>query len=596
MLVVRSCCSKVIWGLELDSSVLAHFEKGCWHIVVETLLAADVARSLGLCLFLWWGPHWLCLHLHWHRLFHHHVPIILLHRHGSALHLHFSSLWCSLFFHTHLLHLRWTLVHHHLLLRHLLLHWCTHRSAHIISHHLRWGTEKAAAATSATAATTTHLRPGTEKATAASATTSAHFYNLIDFFFTWAISGLAKLTVNNFTFRLEILLHHLLLLRSHNLLLELPIITLHDGLSLADVSSTSHLCALHYDILLHKAWIDVGLKLFSLARRLHLLCNYSEALWTIQSCVFNLSLEGEMRDSGHVNIHHLKQLGEWLHSILKSKDSFSSCVTKSACKKWLVSWKVSIKLISELKTLVQLDLSFNVCGNNRDWKHCCKIFRKGGWVDTLNSTACKLGKGAESIKIAFITFDWDNIDGNTGFAGKLSNILIESLSSLSLFFSIALVPGTKTDVCKTISADDDSRTSRTFCSHGDWSNNTWAQSSRSCLFNLVEFGFKNFLSGAYGLCQTLGSLSLAVVLKPFIVRQVVTRDCLSILRAITNDLYFMIESDNSNLSLTSSVSHVGDLRVNGSFDTLNSWNISHSTIRCVHKLIRTITKLSHLSL
>ena len=245
---------------------------------------------------------------------------------------------------------------------------------------------------------------------------------------------------------------------------------------------------------------------------------------------------------------------------------------------------------------MQLDLSLNVCGYNRDWKHCSEIFCKSGWVDTLDSTAGKFGKSAESIKIAFITFNRDDINGNTSFTGKLSYILIESLSSRSLFFSIAFVPGSETDVCKTVCADDNSRTSRTFCSHSYWSNNTWAQSCRSCLFNLVEFGFKNILSGANGLSKTLSSLSLAIVLKPFIVIQVVTRDCLSILRAITEDLYLMVESNNSDLSWSSSVGHICDLRVNGSFDTLNSRNISHSTISSVHKLIRAITKLAHLSL
>ena len=93
---------------------------------------------------------------------------------------------------------------------------------------------------------------------------------------------------------------------------------------------------------------------------------------------------------------------------------------------------------------------------------------------------------------------------------------------------------------------------------------------QSCFFDLVEFGFKNFLSVANGLSKTLSSLGFAIILEPIIVIQVVTGDCLSILRAITDDLYLMVESHNSDLSLSSSISHICDLRVNGCFDTLNS--------------------------
>ena len=153
-----------------------------------------------------------------------------------------------------------------------------------------------------------------------------------------------------------------------------------------------------------------------------------------------------MSDSGHVNIHHRKQLREWLHTILESKDSFCSCVTESASKEGLIGGKVSINLISELKTFVQLDLSLNVCGHNGKFKHCGEIFRKSGRVDTFNGTASEFGKGAEGFKIAFITLNRDNIDGDTGFAGELSYILVESLGGLSLLLSMAFVPGTKTDV------------------------------------------------------------------------------------------------------------------------------------------------------
>ena len=56
----------------------------------------------------------------------------------------------------------------------------------------------------------------------------------------------------------------------------------------------------------------------------------------------------------------------------------------------------------------------------------------------------------------------------------------------------------------------------------------------------------------------------------------------------------MIERHDAHLAILGSVRHVVYLRVNGRLDTLDTRNVSHIAIRCVHILIGAIAKLAHL--
>ena len=75
----------------------------------------------------------------------------------------------------------------------------------------------------------------------------------------------------------------------------------------------------------------------------------------------------------------------------------------------------------------------------------------------------------------------------------------------------------------------------------------------------------------------------------------VSSDGLSDLGAISNNRYLVVKCNNANLTLSRAVSHVVYLRVDGSFDALDSWYIGHSFILCIKELVWVISKLSHLS-
>ena len=95
-------------------------------------------------------------------------------------------------------------------------------------------------------------------------------------------------------------------LASH--VLGLPLERLHDGLSLASVTSAGLLGALHEDVLLYQVCISLLCQLVTLTRGLELLGDDTEALVTVKRSVGNLSLEGEVSDRRHINILNREKL------------------------------------------------------------------------------------------------------------------------------------------------------------------------------------------------------------------------------------------------------------------------------------------------
>ena len=67
------------------------------------------------------------------------------------------------------------------------------------------------------------------------------------------------------------------------------------------------------------------------------------------------------------------------------------------------------------------------------------------------------------------------------------------------------------------------------------------------------------------------------------------------LSTVTNNLNFVVKGDNTEFALSSSVSHVVNLRIDSCFDTLDTRYVGHATVGLVNKLVRAISKLTHLS-
>ena len=101
---------------------------------------------------------------------------------------------------------------------------------------------------------------GTSATTAAS---TAHAHNLVEFLLTSAISSISEGSIHILDLLREVLHHHVVLSRSQ-LLLGLSLVALQDGLSLANVTSTSHLGSLLHGILIQQLSICIPVKLSTL--------------------------------------------------------------------------------------------------------------------------------------------------------------------------------------------------------------------------------------------------------------------------------------------------------------------------------------------
>ena len=76
---------------------------------------------------------------------------------------------------------------------------------------------------------------------------------------------------------------------------------------------------------------------------------------TIESGIPDLSLERKMRNLCHVKIFHFEKFLDWLQSEFESKDTFCCNVTELPGKESFIIRDILVKLISELKTLVNFD-------------------------------------------------------------------------------------------------------------------------------------------------------------------------------------------------------------------------------------------------
>ena len=82
-------------------------------------------------------------------------------------------------------------------------------------------------------------------------------------------------------------------------------------------------------------------------------------------------------------------------------------------------------------------------------------------------------------------------------------------------------------------------------------------------------------------------------MKPIEVVKVVSCNCLSRLSTVTHDLHLVVESNDTNLAITRTVGHAFNLRIDSSFDALDSRHVCHSFLCMSHKLLRAITKFAH---
>ena len=69
---------------------------------------------------------------------------------------------------------------------------------------------------------------------------------------------------------------------------------------------------------------------------------------------------------------------------------------------------------------------------------------------------------------------------------------------------------------------------------------------------------------------------------------------MSISCSITNDLHFVIESHDADLTLLSTIRHIVNLGVNGTLNTLHARDVGSVPFSLIDKLIGAVAELSHL--
>lgn len=103
---------------------------------------------------------------------------------------------------------------------------------------------------------------------------------------------------------------------------------------------------------------------------------------------------------------------------------------------------------------MQLDLCLDVGGDDGHGKHVGEVMGQVGRVDTLDVATGKLSERAQTFKVALVTLDRYNINGDTGGASDLTNSLVELSRCSDISLCVALIPCTQTDVSETIGADN----------------------------------------------------------------------------------------------------------------------------------------------
>lgn len=116
---------------------------------------------------------------------------------------------------------------------------------------------------------------------------------------------------------------------------------------------------------------------------------------------------------------------------------------------------------------MELDLCFNFGCDDWNCKHVCKVLRQSRRVDPLNIATSEVCKPAQRFNIALVSFNRDNINCDTGFLGNLSYLSVEIVCLNLLLLGHDLIEGTKADISKTVSADDDDGASGTLTGHCD---------------------------------------------------------------------------------------------------------------------------------
>ena len=132
---------------------------------------------------------------------------------------------------------------------------------------------------------------------------------------------------------------------------------------------------------------------------------------------------------------------------------------------------------------MELHFCFDFCCNHWQGKDICKVFRQVYRVYTFNFATSKCCKFAERLNIALCSLNRYDVDGDSMLLGELSNTLIKFFNLSYLNRRLGFIKSSKSNVCKSISANNNCATWVALASHCNRCQHSRAHRSRPRFLN-----------------------------------------------------------------------------------------------------------------
>lgn len=268
--------------------------------------------------------------------------------------------------------------------------------------------------------------------------------------------SLVDLLVAHGKILIEVLVLNLLLLIAL-LLTHLLLVGLHHCLTTTEITTCCHSRPFLDSVFGNHLEVSLLLQLITIIADFHLLGDDSKKPGAIERGVADLGLERETLDLFKVQVFHLNQLRDRLESIFKGEHILLGDIAERSGKDRPVCRQSCGIFISELESLVQLDLGLDLRGNYWKGQDIGEVLGEGNWAHALDLATGELSKLAQGVDLALVAFDAYDVDRDASLLSNLADALVELFNFGELRLCLGLIECTQADVGKTVSANDDGR-------------------------------------------------------------------------------------------------------------------------------------------
>ena len=241
---------------------------------------------------------------------------------------------------------------------------------------------------------------------------------------------------------------------------------------------------------------------------------------------------------------------------------------------------------------MQFHLYDDIGRDNGLCQYVCEVICQTLRRNPLNLATGQVAQRTQSIDVALVALDRDEINGYTAGFGQLAYSFVKFVYFLNLSVRLRLIVSAETLVRKTVRADDNGGAHLAFARHRDSSKHSRTQCGGAGLFNSQNFTLKGLAGFFHSLFHHYFRHFVTILNKPVIILQFIACDSYRIFRSIPDHSHIVIEGDNSNFSVLGTLCHHLDLRLYRSLHALESRHISHTSVSIAKELVGTITEVS----